>query len=404
MTLTYLSLKPEQPIRTGGIKIGGGYLDTQDYLPGSVVRGALAEWLKLQGLESQIRDTVSRLRFGNFFPSTDAQLWSLPFPTTAVECKLHGGFKTSPGSEGHGIRDTLLAAVAYSELIKSGARFPVPFLLRCLEAKHRDQPEICYGRLERVAGYYIRRDGRYSQIRPEEVLQTKVALSRHRRAAREAMLYRVVALAPGLRGEGTPLYFVGRIWTQEPSLIDRLCQAVSEVGVGGLTTRGFGRVTCSTATIAVKPLAQRLRDFNAKLASAWQELAELANQCGAAVSSSPHGSYFSVDLLSPAHLTDGDGLPTLRLVLSYQGRDLEPIWWSAQSAYLGGFSTAWGLPKPSALGVAAGSTYVYRVDGNPEDLVSWLENLEHQGVGLRTDEGLGEVLICHPFHEEVEPV
>ena len=62
------------------------------------------------------------------------------------------------------------------------------------------------------------------------------------------------------------------------------------------------------------------------------------------------------------------------------------------------------IGRKGGLGVAAGSTYVYRVDGNPEDLVSWLENLEHQGVGLRTDEGLGEVLICHPFHEEVEPV
>jgi CRISPR-associated protein Csx10 len=33
-----------------------------------------------------------------------------------------------------------------------------------------------------------------------------------------------------------------------------------------------------------------------------------------------------------------------------------------------------------------------------------LEALEAQGVGDRTDEGLGEILICHPFHLEVMAV
>jgi len=33
-----------------------------------------------------------------------------------------------------------------------------------------------------------------------------------------------------------------------------------------------------------------------------------------------------------------------------------------------------------------------------------LERLEAQGVGERTDEGLGEVLVCHPFHQEVMPI
>jgi CRISPR-associated protein Csx10 len=71
--------------------------------------------------------------------------------------------------------------------------------------------------------------------------------------------------------------------------------------------------------------------------------------------------------------------------------------------FIGGYSTAWGLPKPTGLGVAPGSTYVYHTDMN-DDLVSWLESLENHGIGLRAEEGLGEILICHPFHEEVKPV
>jgi CRISPR-associated protein Csx10 len=33
-----------------------------------------------------------------------------------------------------------------------------------------------------------------------------------------------------------------------------------------------------------------------------------------------------------------------------------------------------------------------------------LERLEETGVGERTDEGFGELMVCHPFHLEVEPV
>jgi CRISPR-associated protein Csx10 len=49
---------------------------------------------------------------------------------------------------------------------------------------------------------------------------------------------------------------------------------------------------------------------------------------------------------------------------------------------------------------------VFRVDKSPDDptLLSWLESLGAQGVGQHTDERLGEILICHPFHKEVMPV
>jgi CRISPR-associated protein Csx10 len=99
-------------------------------------------------------------------------------------------------------------------------------------------------------------------------------------------------------------------------------------------------------------------------------------------------------------------LPTLKLGLNFNGHWLEPVFWATQPTFVGGFSTAWGLPKPTYLAAATGSVYVFRVDKSPDDptLLSWLESLEAQGVGQHTDEGLGEILICHPFHKEVMPV
>ncbi|MCS7159748.1 MAG: CRISPR-associated RAMP protein Csx10 [Gemmatales bacterium] len=403
MMHSYLRLTLEQPIRSGGIKIGGGYLDTQDCLPGSVLRGAFAEWMKSHGRASEIRRAVAGLRIGSFFPTTDPQAYSLPLPATAVKCKLHPGFKgTDATLQSHGIRDSLLAAVAYSELVRLGGRFPVPFLLRCSEEK--SPGEKCYQRMERAKGYYIRAGSAYREIKPGEILQTKVSLSRYRRAAQEAQLYRVVSIPPKIGDGQEQLYFVGRVWASDSQRVDDLCRALNEVGVGGLTTRGFGRVRCEPVQITLKPLAQRVLDFNSKLAQIWQELADLAQQCGSILPAQPPGTYFSLDLLSPAVLTDPEDIPTLVATLEYQGAPVQPIWWAVQGVFLGGFSTAWGLPKPTALAVAAASTYVFRMDLPATSIVPWLEELERRGIGRRTDEGLGEILICHPFHEEVKPV
>jgi CRISPR-associated protein Csx10 len=57
------------------------------------------------------------------------------------------------------------------------------------------------------------------------------------------------------------------------------------------------------------------------------------------------------------------------------------------------------------LASSAGSVYGFRWDPEwgPLDFEA-LERLEETGVGERTDEGFGELMVCHPFHLEVEPV
>ncbi|GIX08053.1 MAG: CRISPR-associated RAMP protein Csx10 [Candidatus Poribacteria bacterium] len=392
-----LCLRPEGPLRTGTLNPRGEYLDTRSYLPGSVLRGALAEWLKAQGREGEIGQVVQKIRFGNLFPSPDSNVLALPFPLTAFGCKLHRGFLRSTRSRRdptHGIRDSLLIAVAYAGLEERGAQFPVPMTLRCT---YEEEGNRCGSRLERVGGFYARTQEGWTEVVPQRMVQTKVALSRYRRAAQEQMLYRVVGLRPTHS-------FVGRIWTDDEGLIDELIQAAEHVGIGSLTTRGFGLGRLSLAQAELEPLSERLKAFNEKLRRTWKELIGIARQGERRVPDNPEGTYFSVDLLSPALLTDPHGIPTLKLTLRFEDRELEPVYWTVQPSFVGGFSTAWGLPKPTRLGAARGSVYVFRVDEPPERLVPWLEEVERQGVGDRTEEGLGEVLICHPFHREVQPV
>jgi len=390
----FLCLTPYGPVRAGAVKPKGDYLDTLSYLPGSVLRGALAEWLKVQGRESQIPQIVQHTRFGNFFPSVDANAYALPFPFSALECKLERGFRNARNlrKRGHGIRDTLLLAVAYTALEQLGARFPVPFLLRC-----SGEDKGCRGRMEKVSGFYVRLPEGWEKVEVARGVQTKVALSRYRRAAQEQMLYRVVGIRPNH-------VFVGRIWVDDPQVKDLLVEAVQNIGVGALTTRGFGAADLREVSPVLPSLRERLQAFNARLREIWLDLVDLARQVGYRGPYEPHGTYFSIDLLAPAILRDQHGLPTLRLRLRLKETWLEPVWWAVQPVFTGGFSTAWGLPKPTALGAAMGSAYVFRTEAPAEQLLPELESLEVQGIGERTGEGFGEILVCHPFHQEVVPV
>jgi len=390
----FIALTPTGPLRVGDVKATGSYLDTITYIPGSVLRGTLAEWLLIKGEAHRIVPVVRKTRFGNLFPSLYGGVYSLPFPMTALECKAEGGFLGVPRSaeyrkkEGHGISDGLLVALAYNELERMGASFPVPMTLRCRRCKQR---------LERAIGFYAKLDYGWVKVDLEKLEQTKVSLSRFRRSSKEGMLYRVLALRP----KGS---FVGRVWLEEEEDLKLLQEAVEKIGVGALTTRGFGRATLKQVDIDFPSSEKRLKQFNDKLKEVWKDLADLAKQAGNSVPEEPKHTYFSVDLVSPAILLDKQGLPTLKLHLQLDGEWLEPVFWATRPTFVGGWSTAWGLPKPTALGAAMGSVYVFRTEKTLDEITPQLELLEARGVGDRKDEGFGEVLICHPFHTEVRPV
>lgn len=226
-------------------------------------------------------------------------------------------------------------------------------------------------------------------------MQTKVALSRYRRASQEQMLYRVIALKPKQK-------FVGRIWVDNDKKFDLLKDAVENMGVGALTTRGLGKAKLRESKVSLPRVVERVKKFNERLREVWSDLADLAKQSGSKVPNEPKGAYFSVDLLSPAVLLDKNGLPTLQLELPTDEKIFEPVFWATQPEFVNGWSSAWGLPKPSSLSVAMGSVYAFRTEKTIDEISSLLEAIETKGVGENTNEGLGEILICHPFHLKVE--
>ncbi|MGB9872246.1 MAG: type III-D CRISPR-associated RAMP protein Csx10 [Anaerolineae bacterium] len=400
----WLEIKPKEPLLLGEVRAESQFLTGQTYIPGRILRGVWAEWLTSQGMkDAQIMGTVNRTRIGNFFP---AAVWhrlryTLPIPVSALSCKLKGGFAREPHPEyrGHGVVDALLPHLAYRLLRKQGARFPVPFSLLCPQ---------CQGRLDAFGGFYaVYADGggdRYVLFRPKFHGQTKVALSRYRRASAEGMLYTASALsrkvnAPDKRGDETDLIFVGRVYADGDALTG-LQEALKKVALGALHARGYGRVEVRETEVDLPSLQQRLEEFNQTLKTLWWDIHRLAANAQE-LPQEPHGLYFSVDLLAPGVFQE-QGVPTLIPTLMIGGQAVKPVFWMTRPDMASGWSTAWGLPKPTNLAARMGSVYVFRWDGSEEALLPALQALEEQGVGERRDEGFGECLICHPFHLEVE--
>lgn len=398
-------VEPEEPLILGEVRADTQFLTGNLFLPGRVLRGAWAEWLTRSGMEDeQILERVGQVRIGNFFPTVEWRRvrYALPLPMSAASCKRKDGFASEPLPErqGHGVVDTLLPHLAYHLLEKCGAHFPVPFSLACPK---------CGDRMEAFSGFYaVHRDGnadRHVLFRPRFHGQTKVALSRYRRASAEGMLYTASALSPRVaqpdkKGEDIPLIFLGQVRFSDGEALDSLKEALGKVALGALHTRGYGRVEVREADVDLPPLKERLESFNRTLKALWRDIRRLAANAQS-LPSEPEGIYFSVDLLAPGVFRK-QGVPTLVPTLFIQDQPLEPVLWMTRPDMASGWSTAWGLPKPTHLATRMGSVYVFCWKGQLDALLSSLEEMEAQGVGERTDESFGECLICHPFHMEVE--
>jgi CRISPR-associated protein Csx10 len=281
--------------------------------------------------------------------------------------------------------DSLVPAVAYAELEHLGVTFPVPFRMTCGQ-------EGCHSRMERTTGWYVKEQA-YRTVEVFRGAQTKVALSRRRRASEREMLYSVTGLQPTI--------FVGKVWADD-EVFKLLIEACQTSGIGGLTGRGYGRVEAREAFFEREPVRERVAAFNQMLARVWEELCSIAWR--SEVPAQPPSWYFSIDLASPAILRDAYGRPTLRLDLDLHGSRHTPMMFASSPSFESGWSTAWGLPKEVRLAANLGSSYVFRVERETEEIYEFLEALEEVGVGDRRDEGYGDALVCHPFHREVEQV
>jgi CRISPR-associated protein Csx10 len=402
MPVLKVSISALAPLVFSERKPGGQFRPSTPYVPGSVIRGALAQqFLDAGEIDGSFRNLFTDRDaplFRNAYPAysdseTDGTfISSRPLPATSFSCKAESGF-TKQGN--HGVFDGLIDRLC-CELLG----VEVPYLPRCNHPDHKDKGE----RVEAYGGFYASTlAGKYGASVPIQ-LSTRAAINRRRRVSEEGLLYSPLVISEAAK-DGVITTFHGSVSVNDSNRAVVLDYLPKLTHVGGGASRGFGHVDVKLEGKDEDNLAERVKQFNDLVAQRWRAWGQLLHR-----QESPYtpdnGTFFSILLISDAILRGEDWVPTVRLIpemLGSSGEHATLIRSYASVDYRGGWNTAWRLPKDIDLVARIGSVYVFHTTNRHDD-ETWLDglrDLEGHGVGLRLVEGYGQVRVCDEFHQEI---
>lgn len=409
ITLTITAISP---LAIGQRKPGGSVSEAMDYIPGTVIRGAIAGQILRQTQQSpESGDDFHKLFvneqaaiFRNGYPAiaklgdNDYKLRSEAIsvlPATALSSKTDSGFKPRKA----GVFDSLIDSYCARE-----------------HGLFYEPNDVTGDRVEPFSGFYSKADNVYLTHSINKRLLTRVGINRQRATAQDEILYSLEVLnesqgkheSQGKR-EPVPSVYRSTILVNDDSLADQLLAFIQANGdlmqLGGSASRGLGQVSIEATLSGVKAdsLPQRIAAFNTKLQERWA----LWNAFGSSNPNPLHDRlFFTIDLHADAILTDswrrtivlseamlgqfvGISPDDIKLEMAYSSYD-----------YRSGWNAAWGLPKDVELVTKSGGVFLYSIP--PAEKESWckkLANIELWGVGDRANEGFGQVRVCDEFHQ-----
>ncbi|MEC4805554.1 MAG: CRISPR-associated RAMP protein Csx10 [Jaaginema sp. PMC 1079.18] len=402
-----LKISAQSPLAIGHKK-PGSVSEASDYIPGSVIRGAVAsQILRLSSNPPNTGDDFHKLFidenaaiFSNAYPATAkykdnsdnenlviAETVSV-LPATVVSSKTEPGFKP----KGHGVFDTLID------------RF-------CAEEFNQFYDPNCPkdgGRVEPFSGFYSQQSDVYLKHSVTKRLLTRVGINRRRATSEEQILYSLEVLDEKLATQNKnqikqwhDFVYKGKILLENEDLAKQLKTLIEQhqFRLGGSASRGLGKVEIAAELINYESnIETKIKEFNAKLKERLKKWAALFGG-----QEQTDRTYFTIDLQADAILIDNwkrttvltpemlcsfaqvtDG--TLKLHAAYTSYD-----------YVSGWNSAWGLMKDIELVTTKGSVYLF----STKNIELWskpLATLEQKGLGERTVEGFGQVEICNSFH------
>lgn len=394
-----LTITAESPLAIG-VKKPGSVSEASDYIPGSVIRGAVASVLLQQsGRENQdlsqeggnfqtlfLSDRPAI--FHNAYPG-DRDTEVLVIPTTAVSSKTKPGFKPKGNN---GVFDTLIDRFCAEQ-------FGHPY--------DPNDPADNEGRVEPYSGFFSHQKGKYQTHYVTKRLLTSVGINRRRATAQEQILYSIEVLNETQIKDKkkTATLYRSKIYLEDDALANLLIEFIKNHNfrLGGATSRGLGKVKIEpTKGTVTSNLNERVTKFNNELKNRWQTW----NNIFGTKNQQWQGdrTYFTLDLQSDAILTEDWRRTTVispTMLQEFAGvKDCSLELCVAYSSYdyRSGWNSAWGRMKDIELITNKGGVYLFSTK-NPKLWEPALSKLEVSGVGDRTPEGFGQVLICNPFHQ-----
>ncbi|MBN3927337.1 CRISPR-associated RAMP protein Csx10 [Nostoc sp. NMS4] len=394
-----LEIKALSPLAIGRQKPGGNISEAETYIPGSVIRGAVAsQILKEANQEIQEGDDFHKLFlsenpaiFQNAYPAmiqrrTKPQLQVTVLPSTVLSSKTKPGFKSKLN---YGVFDTLID------------RF-------CADSYSHIYDPNCPGdggRVDTFTGFYSQIDGKYYSHSTSNRLLTRVGINRRRATSEERVLYSIEVLNESKEQKKQFVIYTSVILVPD-DLLDSLHTFIDNhqdnFRLGGSSSRGLGKVkiTAKKQSDIKSNVDSRIHQFNQKLHTRWNEW---GNIFGEVYKIPKNRIYFTVDLQADAILNEnwrrttviseimlqqltGVNDPSLQLYTAYSSYE-----------YRSGWNSAWGLMKDVELVTNRGGVYLFSTENKDLWLKPW-EDLEIYGIGDRTSEGFGQVQICNEFH------
>ncbi|WP_414573278.1 CRISPR-associated RAMP protein Csx10 [Nostoc sp. CCY 9925] len=422
LTITALS-----PLAIGKQKPGGSINEVEQYIPGSVLRGAIAKHIlqrtgmELENLAANGGDFADLFLaenpaiFQNAYPAV-AKVGSKHqivnntikvLPTTAVSSKANPGFFP----KGHGVFDTLIDWFCAEQ-------FNHPYDPSSLKALEQGVDP----RVETYNSLYSKNNGQHCTHTTTSRLLTRVGINRYRATSSDDILYSIEVLNEAFIAANesrniTWKNYVYRGYINVPnnSLAKKLTgfiKANSEVfRLGGSVSRGLGKVKITAEEIPLPDnISSRIDAFNQALHKRWQDWSDAFgnrtpnSMSDTLIESLRDRTFFTLNLHSDAILTDNwqrttvISLEMLKEFAVVEDPSLQLHTAYSSYSYSSGWNSAWGLMKDVELVTNKGSVYLFSTK-NPQLWKNALSKLELRGVGDRTSEGFGQVEICNEFHQ-----
>lgn len=379
LRLTFTALAPLAFART---KPGAQFRQSLPYIPGAAVFGALAQLLDEAGQFTieLLRDSICH----NAYPAYAGDPWSRPYPATALKPK---------GQRDAVPFDSLVARVGWEQmqpaaLVYTTDRYQVAD--GCYTLRGQPGAKGRY-RLDQLGERTI-----------EQRVLTRVAINRRRGTAEDARLYSPLVLSEVTNG--APTQFLGSAALPEALAGLLPGEAPHILYLGGRQSSGLGKVQVHL-TMAQSEAPAGIEQRVAALTRRFQ--AQAQRYAGLRGSHTPwpivEQSIFTINLLADALLLKQGWLPTnvfdAAMLKEETGIEATLIRTFTTPTLIGGWNVTWQQPKPTAVGTALGSLFVFQTD---EPLTgaqyAALADLQARGIGERRQEGYGQIRICDEFH------
>jgi len=376
MTVLTFVLTAEQPLLMTSLQGQGDPNSSRsfDYIPGSVIRGALIGRYKQSSNTLDIRNVAVRRMF---FDGATCFLHGYPYIEVAPEDYRRSlplprsWFREKTEDDLQDVRDLSVAPALRLKAVEDDSSEDTEGeALRWEPLNELKQPKAVGD------GFCWQHAGRQPRRYVVEK-QINIHNARDRRLGRavegSGAVFRYITIAPGQS-------FQAAIICPDEQMANNIKKLLEPptLWIGGSRSAGYGQV----------------RIGKIEYHTQW-------NEVGAAPTQRPAtAGELHLTLLSDLIWRDSAGqysgtLPVdtiataLGLSLSSLSDEKEQSF--KATTQLGGFNRTWGLPLPQTLALAAGSNFVFKVDVQPD--AGLVEALEVHGLGERRAEGFGRVAI-----------